>query len=61
MLIELNKIYNEDCLETMKKMDDKSVDLIIADPPYYKIVEDDWDNQWDTIEEIGRASCRERV
>ena len=32
--MELNKIYNEDCLEGMKKIEDNSVDLIITDPPY---------------------------
>ena len=32
--MEMNKIYNEDCLETMKRMDDKSIDLILTDPPY---------------------------
>ena len=32
--MELNKIYNEDCLEGMKRIPDKSVDLIITDPPY---------------------------
>lgn len=32
--MEINKIYNEDCLETMKRMGDKSVDLILTDPPY---------------------------
>jgi DNA modification methylase len=30
----LNKIIQGDCLEVMKGMPDKSVDLIIADPPY---------------------------
>lgn len=29
-----SKVYNFDCLELMKTMEDKSVDLIIADPPY---------------------------
>lgn len=33
-MIELNKIYNEDCLETMKRMEDNEVDLIITSPPY---------------------------
>lgn len=33
-MIELNKIYNEDCLETMKKMEDGSIDIIITSPPY---------------------------
>ena len=32
--MELNKIYNDDCLEGMKKIEDNSVDLIITDPPY---------------------------
>ena len=32
--MELNKIYNEDCLETMKGMDDNSIDLTITSPPY---------------------------
>lgn len=31
---ELNKIYNEDCYEAIKKIPDKSVDLIVIDPPY---------------------------
>ena len=32
--MELNKIYNEDCLETMAKMPDNFVDLVLTDPPY---------------------------
>lgn len=32
--MELNIVYNEDCLETMKRMPDKSVDLVLTDPPY---------------------------
>lgn len=32
--MEINKIYCKDCIEGMKKMADKSVDLIITDPPY---------------------------
>lgn len=31
---ELNKIYNEDCLEGMKRIPDKSVDMILCDLPY---------------------------
>ena len=33
-MIELNTIYNEDCLETMKRMPDNYIDLILTDPPY---------------------------
>jgi DNA modification methylase len=32
--LELNRIYQMDCLEGMRLMPDKSVDLVIADPPY---------------------------
>lgn len=33
-MLELNKIYNHDCLDGMKLLDDNSVDCIITDPPY---------------------------
>ena len=33
-MIELDKIYNEDCLEGMKRIPDGSVDAIICDLPY---------------------------
>lgn len=33
-MIEVNKIYNEDCLEGMKRIEDKSIDCIICDLPY---------------------------
>ena len=32
--MELNKIYNDDCLVGMKKIPDASVDCIICDLPY---------------------------
>jgi len=32
--MELNKIYNMDCLEGLKKLEDNSIDLIVTDPPY---------------------------
>ena len=33
-MIELDKIYNEDCLEGMKRIPDGSIDCIICDLPY---------------------------
>ena len=30
----INQVFNEDCLETMKRMPDKSIDLVLTDPPY---------------------------
>ena len=32
--MELDKIYNECCLETMKRMPNKFVDLVVTSPPY---------------------------
>lgn len=34
--MELNVIHNEDCLATMAKIPDNSVDLIVTSPPYNK-------------------------
>lgn len=34
IILEINKIYNEDCLEGMKKIDGKSIDMILCDLPY---------------------------
>lgn len=31
---ELDNIYNEDCYQAIKDLPDKSVDLIVTDPPY---------------------------
>ena len=32
--MKLNKIYNEDCLKTLKNIPDSSTDLIVTSPPY---------------------------
>lgn len=33
-MLELDVIYNQDCLEGMKLLPDESVDLVVTDPPY---------------------------
>lgn len=43
-MIELNKIYNEDCLEGMKRIPDGSVDCVICDLPYGTTK-----NPWDSV------------
>ena len=43
-MIELNKIYNEDCLEGMKKIPNGSIDMILCDLPYGTTA-----CKWDTI------------
>lgn len=32
--MELNQVYNQDCLEGLDRMQSNSVDLVIADPPF---------------------------
>lgn len=32
--MEINKIYNQDCLEGMKRIPEKSIDMILCDLPY---------------------------
>lgn len=32
--MEINKIYNDDCLNIIKTFPDNSIDLIVTDPPY---------------------------
>lgn len=32
--MQLDKIYNENCLDTMGRMDDNSIDLTVTSPPY---------------------------
>jgi len=38
-----NKVVRGDCLEVLKNIPDKTINLIIIDPPY-NIGKDDWDN-----------------
>ena len=69
----INKVFNEDCLETIKRIDDNCVDLVLTDVPFgmefqsgyretkhKKIVNDDnlnWLPEW--IKEIDRISKKE--
>jgi site-specific DNA-methyltransferase (adenine-specific) len=43
-MLEINKIYFEDCLVGMQGIDDKSIDMILCDLPYGTT-----HNKWDTI------------
>lgn len=45
-MIEINKIYNEDCLETLSKISNDSVDCVITSPPYYQLRDYGWNGQW---------------
>ncbi|GIU69751.1 MAG: methyltransferase [Candidatus Woesearchaeota archaeon] len=44
--LEINKIYNMDCLEGMKLIDDESIDMVFADLPY-GLTSNKWDARID--------------
>lgn len=44
----INKIILGDAIEELKKIPDRSVDLIILDPPYWKVAHEHWDYEWRT-------------
>lgn len=43
-MLEVNKIYYEDCLTGMRKIDDKSIDMILCDLPYGMTARNKWDS-----------------
>lgn len=45
---EYNKTYLGDCVSLMKDIENNSIDLVIADPPYWKVVNEKWDYKWKT-------------
>ena len=44
----MNRVILGDCIEELSKLSEKSVDLLIADPPYWKVIGEEWDYQWRT-------------
>jgi DNA modification methylase len=48
--LELNRIYQMDCIEGMRLLPDDSVDLIVIDPPYNIGKDKRWD-KWRSVED----------
>jgi|SRR3989344_6104483 len=46
--LTLDQVILGDCVEELKKLPDRSIDLIILDPPYWKVAHEHWDYQWRT-------------
>jgi site-specific DNA-methyltransferase (adenine-specific) len=44
--MEINKIYNEPCLETLKKMPNDFLDCVITSPPYWQLRDYGYIGQW---------------
>lgn len=43
-----NEIILGDCISELKKIADETIDLVIADPPYWKVIGESWDYEWRT-------------
>ena len=50
------QLYQGDCIEVMENNHFQNVDLIIADPPYFKVINEKWDYQWRTEEDYCKWS-----
>ena len=44
--MEINKIYQEPCLETLRKMPNEFIDCVITSPPYWQLRDYGYDGQW---------------
>lgn len=47
----INQIIQGNCVDILQELPDKSIDLIILDPPYWKVIQQKWDYQWRTEED----------
>ena len=45
---QMNTIILGDCIDELKKIPTGTVDLVISDPPYWKVIGEKWDYQWRT-------------
>lgn len=45
-MIELNTVYNEPCLDTIKRFEDNSIDCVITSPPYWQLRDYGYPEQW---------------
>jgi site-specific DNA-methyltransferase (adenine-specific) len=59
MILEINKVYNENCLDTMKRMPDNFIDLTLTSPPYdnLRTYNNEIDKSWN--EEIWKPIIKE--
>jgi len=46
LIMEVNKIYQEPCIETLGKMPNDSIDCVITSPPYWQLRDYGYEGQW---------------
>jgi site-specific DNA-methyltransferase (adenine-specific) len=54
-MIEINRIYNEDCLLGMQRIEDGSIDCILTDPPYLYLKNQKLDRPFDVTAFFNQA------
>lgn len=55
-MLELNKIYNINCVEGMRLLPDKSIDMVITSPPYFNL------RDYGNVGEIGaETDCNDYI
>lgn len=50
-MTDKHNIILGDCIEKLKSVSDNYFDLVVADPPYWKVIGEKWDYQWRTEED----------
>jgi adenine-specific DNA-methyltransferase len=53
-----NTVLLGDCLQKMEATASESIDLIIADPPYWKVIGEKWDYEWRTEQDYVEWSLK---
>jgi len=43
-------VHERDALDVLRALPDNSVDLVLTDPPFYRVKGEAWDRQWDRPE-----------
>jgi DNA modification methylase len=58
--VDSNKIINQNCITFLKSLPDECCDSCITDPPYWGVVDEEWDKQWKNIDEY-KDWCNEWI
>ena len=54
----VGEILTGDAIEVLRRLPDRCVDLVVLDPPYWKVIGEQWDYRWRTEEDY-RQWCRQ--
>ena len=55
--LPLGSVLVGDALQMLRRLPDRCVDLVILDPPYWKVIGETWDYKWRTEEDYRQWCC----